>query len=88
VIRSGDIYALESWQVEVEVVELHGSTLAAPMVARLGGQPDPARMYRVATTAYAAAARQDQLGPIASRQRGPLLRDLTVDHLKQHGFAV
>ncbi|WP_410961872.1 5'-nucleotidase C-terminal domain-containing protein, partial [Salmonella sp. SAL4359] len=34
-IRSGDIYSLESWQETTEVVEIRGSTLSASLLAAL-----------------------------------------------------
>jgi hypothetical protein len=87
VIRSGDIYTLESWDVEVEVVNVHGSTLAPPMLARLGETThDPAKMYRIATTSYAASDLTEHLGRVDARERGPRLRDMTVAYLKRHGF--
>src|SRR5262249_11786860 len=57
VIRSGDIYSLESWQESVEVVEVLGTHLSAHMIAKLPSAehgPDRTKMYAIATTAYAA----------------------------------
>jgi hypothetical protein len=90
VIRSGDIYSLESWQEAVEVVDVHGSQLSAAMVAQLSTPErrlDRARTYAIATSAYAARDRQDHLGRIDARRPGPMLRDLTVAYLKRHGSA-
>ena len=89
VIRSGDIYSLESWQETVEIVDVHGSTLSSRMVAQLPATaqgPDLAKTYRIATTAYAARDLQDHLGRIDARRSGAMLRDLTVAYLKRHGF--
>jgi uncharacterized protein DUF3500 len=90
-IRSGDIYSLESWQETVAVVDVHGSTLSARMIAQLPAPaqgPDLARTYRIATTAYAARDLQDHLGRIDARRSGAMLRDVTVAYLKRHGFTV
>jgi Protein of unknown function (DUF3500) len=90
VIRSGDIYSLESWQETVEVVDVHGANLSGTMVAQLP-QPergtDRTKTYSIATTAYAARDLTDRLGRIEARRPGAMLRDLTVAYLKRHGFA-
>jgi hypothetical protein len=89
-IRTGDIYTLESWQENAEVVEIRGSNLAAPILANLKEQKlelDPAKMYKIATSAYAATDLQDQLGRIESRSTRALIRDLTIAHLKSNGFS-
>src|SRR5262245_14456231 len=89
-IRSGDIYSLESWQESSAVVDVHGSQLSPQMVAHLPSSahgPDRTKTYAIATTAYAAGELAAQLGKIERRRRGPLLRDLTVAYLKRHGFA-
>jgi hypothetical protein len=89
-IRTGDIYSLESWQENAEVVEIRGSNLAAPMRAYLKEQNielDPAKMYKIATSPYAASDLQDRLGRIESRSTGALIRDLTIAHLKSNGFS-
>ena len=90
VIRSGDIYSLESWQEAVEVVDVHGSNLSATMIAQLSTPErgsERAKTYAIATTAYAAKDLQDQLGRVDARRPGPMLRDLTVAYLKRHAFA-
>jgi hypothetical protein len=89
IIRSGDIYSLESWQETVEVVDVRGSTLGPALVASLrerGVAHDPSKTYSVATTDYAASEFAGKLGRITGRRRGPLLRDLTVDYLRGNGF--
>jgi hypothetical protein len=88
-IRSGDIYSLESWREGVQVVDVHGSNLSPTLLAQLP-QPENGpdqKLYSIATTAYAASDLQDRLGRIDARRPGPMLRDLTVAHLKRHGFA-
>ena len=85
VIRSGDIYTLESWQEKAEVVEIRGSNLSAALVSALGERGiahDSAKTYKVATTTYAANDLQDKLGKFDSRRTGPMLRDLTVSYLR------
>jgi hypothetical protein len=91
VIRSGDIYSLESWQESVVVVDVHGSHLSPPMLAEARvareGEPDRSRTYSIATTGYGASSLRDRVGRFERRRPGPMLRDLTVEYLKQHGFA-
>jgi hypothetical protein len=87
-IRSGDIYSLESWQENVQVVQVRGSNLSPLMQAALRDQSivlDPAKTYSIATTPYAASDRSEKLGRIESRQEGPMIRDLTVAYLRTHG---
>src|SRR6266850_2176781 len=88
-IRSGDIYSLESWQETAEVVEIRGSNLSAPLLAVLRGQaivPDSDKTYTVATTTYVARDLKEKLGRIDTRRPGPMLRDLTIAYLRSHGF--
>ena len=87
-IRSGDIYALESWQDTAEVVEISGAKLSVMMLNLLktkGITPDPNKVYRIATPTFVANT-PDQLGRIEDRTKVGMLRDLTVTHLKAHGF--
>jgi uncharacterized protein DUF3500/5'-nucleotidase-like protein len=88
-IRSGDIYSLESWQEQVEVVEILGSNLSTALLNTLrqrGITPNLGKTYSVATTAYVADQSQEKLGRIQGRRRGSMLRDMTVAYLKSHGF--
>ena len=88
-IRSGDIYSLESWQETAEVVEVRGSNLSATLLAALrerGIAPRDEEIYKVATTTFVAGERREKLGRIGNRQPGPMLRDLTVAYLRSHGF--
>jgi len=88
VIRSGDIYSLESWQESSEVVEIRGIDLSPALTAALRERRvdlDSAKTYTVATTGYLAGT--DKLGRIAKRRPGPMLRDLTVSYLRSHEFA-
>ena len=88
-VRSGDIYSLESWQERVEVVDVRGCNLSALLLSQLrtrGVEADPAKTYSVATTRFAAKQRAEPLGRIDARRPGPMLRDLTVDYLRTHGL--
>jgi hypothetical protein len=88
-IHSGDIYSLESWQETTEVVQIQGSNLSSAMLAALrqrGIAPDGGKIYSVATTSYIASDDPEKLGRIEARRPGPMLRDLTVNHLRSHGF--
>jgi hypothetical protein len=88
-IRSGDIYALESWQETAEVVEVRGSNLSPTLQAVLREQRvviEPGKTYTVATTGYVAGELQERLGRIGARRPGTMLRDLTVAYLRSHRF--
>jgi len=88
-IRSGDIYSLESWQEAVEIVEIRGSNLSAALLAQLrerGGALATEKNYTVATTTYVSNQSSQKLGRIEARRSDRMLRDLTVDYLRSHGF--
>jgi len=88
-IRSGDIYSLESWQERAEVVEVRGSNLSAALQSSLrerGIAPDLGKIYSVATTKYVVDELRQKLGRIESRRPGAMLRDVTVAYLRSHGF--
>jgi hypothetical protein len=88
-IRSGDIYSLESWQEPAEVVEVRGSNLSTAMVTVLrqrGISPQSDKTYSVATTKYTATDLSEQIGRVENRRAGAMLRDLTVSYLRSHGF--
>jgi hypothetical protein len=88
-IRSGDIYSLESWQETAAVVEVRGSNLTATLLSALRKQgiiPDDKKIYTVATTNYVAGELSEKLGTIEARRPGHMLRDLTVAYLRSHGF--
>jgi hypothetical protein len=89
VVRSGDIYSLESWQEGVDVVEIRGSELSSALRNALKERrldPHPDKRYTVATTAYVAREDQKKIGNVTSRRSGPMLRDLTIQYLRSHGF--
>jgi hypothetical protein len=90
-IRAGDIYSLESWQDSVTHVEIKGSNLSPTFIAELRGRgidPDPRRVYTIATTGYVAnEAAAAHLGRVESRQKGSLVRDVTIAYLRKRGFS-
>jgi hypothetical protein len=89
IIRSGDIYSLESWQELVEVVDIKGANLSAGLLAQLRDrrvEVDADKIYKVATTSYIAADDSAKIGRIDSKQQGAMLRDVTVAYLRSHGF--
>jgi hypothetical protein len=90
-IRAGDIYTLESWQDSVAHVEIKGSNLSAAFVAELRGKgidPDPRRVYTIATTGYVAnEAAAEKLGKVESLQKSTTVRDVAIAYLKKRGFS-
>jgi hypothetical protein len=70
-IRSGDIYSLESWQEPVEVAVVY----------------DGVTRQRVATTGWGLSELKEQPGTVESSESRGMLRDLTVAHLRRHGFS-
>jgi hypothetical protein len=89
VVRSGDIYALESWQNSVAVVEVRGSNLSSTMLAALrrqGTEPNSEKTYSIATITYTGDDLVRSVGRIDAQRGGPMLRDLTVSYLRTHGF--
>ena len=88
-IRSGDIYSLESWQESVQVVDVRGSNLSTALSKALrdrGITVNREKPYSIATTGYAATEESEKLGRIDARRKGIMLRDLTVNYLRSHGF--
>ena len=89
-IRTGDLYALESWQSSAVRVEVKGSSLSPVLVDVLcaaGKTLDPGRTYAVATTSYTAhEAATERLGQVGAVHPGPLLRDVAIAYVKKHGF--
>jgi hypothetical protein len=85
-IRTGDIYALESWQDHVAVVEVRGSNLAPAFVEALRARdidPDPRRTFSVATTGYVAGETPEKIGSIESSRRDVMVRDAAIAYLKK-----
>jgi Protein of unknown function (DUF3500) len=89
-IRSGDIYCLESWQDSVATTTVRGGAIVGELAERLRGagtEPAPDRTYTLATTGHVANERaSERLGRTGPWQSGERLRDLTIAHLKTHGF--
>lgn len=88
-IRSGDIYTLESWQESAQAVEIRGANLSPALQAALHDRRivvQPEKTYTVATTNYIVSDGAEDLGRIESRRQGPMLRDLTVAYLRSRGF--
>jgi hypothetical protein len=84
-IRTGDIYTLESWQDEVQTGQLHGSLIADARHPPFTGV-DRNRLYTVASTGYGLDQLREKVGRVESRTSRGLLRDLTIEHVKAHGF--
>jgi hypothetical protein len=81
IIRTGDLYNLESWQEQVVIGELAG----ARVPAHLKIDVDPARKYVFATTGYA-ARKLFGLKALLGREPRMMLRDAAIGHVRQHGF--
>jgi hypothetical protein len=90
IIRSGDIYNLESWNHRISVVTLRGSQLtgtAAEQVRGSGPWRDN-QSYKIATTDYLAGGNpQEYLGEGEVEHVGLSLRDATIEYLRNHGFS-
>jgi hypothetical protein len=89
-IRTGDIYSLESWQDSVTHVEIKGANLSPAFVTELRGQgvdPDPRRVYAIATTGYIANEEPERLGRIESRQKSSRVREVAIAYLRKRGFS-
>jgi Protein of unknown function (DUF3500)/5'-nucleotidase, C-terminal domain len=87
-MRTGDIYALESWQDRVIEVEIKGSNLAPSLTEGLrarGIEVDPRRAYAVATTASVVDENGERLGKIEARRKGGMVRDAAIAYLKKRG---
>lgn len=89
VIRTGDIYDLESWREQMAVVEIQGADLsgeARATLRRQGRLGDRAR-YRVATIGHAAGDPERfgmaNVGDTAWRDS---LRDATIAYLRRNDF--
>jgi hypothetical protein len=83
-IRTGDIYALESWQDHVVEVEIKGSNLGPGLVDDLrarGIDPAGSRTYSVATTGFAAEDPRRYLGTVESHRKRGMVRDALIAHL-------
>jgi hypothetical protein len=85
-LRTGDIFALESWQDHVVQGEINGKDLSASFAADLRGRGvelNPRRTYSVSTTGFVADDPEIHVGAIQSPQARGMLRDVTVAHLRK-----
>jgi len=89
-VRTGDVWAAESWVSDLVVVEAKGADLAPALTASLrsrGSAAQSAATYRIATTSYVADYEaRERLGRVGERQSLGLLRDALAEHAKAHGF--
>jgi hypothetical protein len=90
IVRTGDVWAAESWVNELVVVEARGEDLAPELSVRMrsrGIAPQSRSVYRIATLDYTArdVARQ-RLGSVAAQRSLGLLREALVTHARAHGF--
>jgi len=90
VIRTGDIYNLESWQDSIILVEIKGSNLRGPCLDQLregGLSPSGDVTYAIATAGYVGDDPAfETLGRIKTRREGAMLRDAIISHLETRGF--
>jgi hypothetical protein len=72
-------------------VEIKGSNLSENFVRDLrsrGVDPDPRRLYTLATTGYVSSQMAaEKLGKVESHQRSGMVRDVAIAFLKKRGFA-
>lgn len=90
VIRTGDIYNLESWGNAVSVVSIKGSQLRGGAVEALqkrGTAFHGETTYTIATTDYLAEEEMTAtFGRGKAHAQNVLLRDAVIGYVKKHGF--
>ncbi|MCP4006632.1 MAG: DUF3500 domain-containing protein [bacterium] len=90
-IRSGDIYNLESWKSTIEILEVRGRDVDGAIAARLstaGEKLQDTSTYRIATIDWAANHPKNYgLTNATSIDGGNSLRETTISYLKRSGFA-
>ena len=90
VVRTGDLYNLESWRERISIVEIDGDGLSQTLAGALQARGDvvqPRNRYRIATTSYVAGnLAEEWLGSIESESTGEMLRDVAIADLMQNGF--
>jgi hypothetical protein len=89
IVRTGDIWAAESWMNRLAIVEAKGADLAPEIAALMrsrGVVAQSAATYRIATTDYIAREERARLGRVGSYRALGLLRDEIVAHAQVHGF--
>jgi hypothetical protein len=88
-VRTGDIWAAESWANDLVVVDVEGADLAPELAARMrarGIDPQARSTYRIAAPDYTARYESQRLGRIGRPRSLGLLRDALVAHARDHGF--
>jgi uncharacterized protein DUF3500 len=89
-IRTGDVWAAESWVNDLVVVEAKGEDLAPELADRMrlrGVAPQARSTYRIATADYVAQYEaRERLGRVGAARPLGLLRDALVAHAREHGF--
>ncbi len=90
-VRTGDVYNLESWVNDIEVMEVLGKDFAPPLRASLEARGESIadqKTYRVATTDWVASNTEEMgFGGGRAVETGPLLRDAAIRYLQAHGVS-
>jgi hypothetical protein len=90
-IRTGDIWAAESWVDDLVVCDIKGADLApgfAKLMSSRGKAPQAQSIYRVATLRhFAANASPAQMGRVSATDNKGLLRDALVTQARSDGFS-
>ena len=87
VIRTGDIYNLESWNNTIQIVTLRGSQLEGQLMKSRAKHIERDRTYTVATTDFVVEEELDRVfggGKVSDPHLR--LRDATIHYVKRHGF--
>jgi len=86
-IRTGDIYDLESWNNEVQIVTIRGSAfseLAAARWQERGHEIDASKTYTVATTDNVVdELLREHIGNGRAASSSARLRDVTIDYIRE-----
>jgi hypothetical protein len=89
IIRTGDIYTLESWQEPITVMEIRGSRLKGPALEQFRREAPlaPDRVYAIAVAGYVDGGPAEQsMGSGVTRRTGILVRDAAITWLRTRGF--
>jgi hypothetical protein len=91
-VRTGDIWAAESWVDDLVVCEVAGDDIApglGNLMRSRGSSPQAHRTYRIATTGDVAANNaQSRIGRVRSWRSCGRLRDALVSQARIRGFRV
>ena len=71
-------------------MEVRGSNLNSKMLAALrseGTECIPEKIYSIAAVTFTGDDLAKKVGRIQAQRGGPMLRDLTVNYLRSHGFS-